>query len=101
LQKKDNKLSFIPIIVIIKALLNKLIGKVFTAKARYSNIAEKINYFFAKTWFSLLFIPNTIPIKFLILINAFFYKLSLPEALTEKPILGLFGTVALNAKNAF
>ena len=75
--------------------------KVFTAKAYYGNIVGKINYFFVKAWFSLLFIFNIIFIKFLILINAFFYKLSLPETLTEKPILGLFKTIILNAKNAF
>ena len=64
-------------------------------------MAGKTNYFFAKIWFGLLLIFNTIPIKFLILINAFFYKFSLPETLTEKPILGLFGTVVLSVKNAF
>ena len=101
MQKENNKLNFIPIIIIIKTLLNKLISKIFTAKARYSNIAGKINYFFAKIWFSLLFISNAIPIKSLVLINAFFYKPSPPKALIEKPILGLFKTVALNAKNAF
>ena len=101
MQKENNKLNLIFIIVIIKALLNKLINKVFTAGARYGNTVKKINYFFAKIWFSLLLIFNTIFTKFLTLISVFFYKLSLPKTLTEKPILSLFKTVALNAKSAF
>ena len=101
MQKNNNKLSFIPIIIIIKTPLNRLISKIFTAKAYYNNTAGKTNYFFAKIQFSLLFIPNIIFIKPLILINAFFYKPGLLKTLIEKPILNLFKIIALNTKNAF
>ena len=101
MQKENNKLSFIFIIIVIKAPLNRLISKVFTAKACYNNILKKTNYFFAKIWFGLLFIFNAIFTKFLVLINPFFRKFGLLEALIEKPILNLFGTIALSAKNAF
>ena len=74
--EKNNKLNPIFTIIILKTLLNRLISKANTAKARYNSIAGKINYSFTENWFSLFLILNAIFIKLLLLINIFFCKLS-------------------------